>query len=236
MSRQSGDALTDLLRSPDPDVNRIIDLFVSAFNDAYGRDGAKRWDVSKEDWQRFEFLGDRVLNLVVAQYLYSQKDTFLSEGEMTRILSGIVSNKSLGNFVKESGISVERLIPPTIGAQKTYRERITGGAFEALIGALYCERGLDDIAFFIISLFEKRIRSLDPHQNAIGDLQEYFQKRRNKVPDYDDNPEGPDNQRTWHSRVTLHEGRSFDGTGKDITESRQVAARKALEYIRNRLS
>lgn len=236
MSRQSGEALTDLLRSPDPDVNRIIDLFVSAFNGAYGRDGAKRWDVSKDNWQRFEFLGDRVLNLVVAQYLYSQEDTFLSEGEMTRILSGIVSNKSLGNFVTESGISVDRLIPSAIGAQKTYRDRITGGAFEALIGALYCERGLDDIAFFIISLFEKRIRSLDPHRNAIGDLQEYFQKRHKRLPDYDDTSEGPDNQRTWHSRVTLDGGIRFDGIGTDITESRQAAARKALGYIRNRLS
>jgi len=236
MHERSGASLVDLLRSPDPDINRIIDMFVSSFNDAYGSHGAERWDVSKEDWQRFEFLGDRVLNLAIAQCLYSQKDTFLSEGEMTRILSGIVSNKSLGNFVKESDISVERLIPPIIGAQKTYRERIIGGAFEAFIGALYCEVGIDEVTIFINTLFEKHIQVLDPDQNAIGILQEYFQKRHEELPNYDDNFEGPDNQRTWHSRVTLHDGRSFDETGKDITESRQAAARKALEYIRNRLS
>ncbi|MCX6685043.1 MAG: putative dsRNA-binding protein [Methanoregula sp.] len=237
MSRRSAERLTDLLRAQNPDLNRIIDVFVGAYNSAYGRPGTEWWDVTKEDWQRFEFLGDRVLNLVIAQYLYSRKGKILDEGEMTKILAGVVSNKSLGSYILKNNIPVERLIPPTIGAQKTYRERVTGGAFEAFIGALYCEGGLDDVAFFIISLFEKHISSLDQKENAIGELQEYFQQHGRPPPEYIRvKKEGTEHQPVYTYRVGFDKDCLCEGTGRTIAEAKQNAARAALRAVQSRHS
>ena len=80
----------------------------------------------------------------------------LDEGEMTRILSGLVSNRALDTLGRRFGKETfTRLIPASIGEQNTYGERITGGAFEAFIGALYCEVGLDDVAFFVNAIMEE---------------------------------------------------------------------------------
>jgi hypothetical protein len=95
MSKKPGDTLLDLLYDPTPDVNRIIDTFISLFNAVYGNPAAVRWDISKEDWQRYEFLGDRVLNLIIAQSLFSRRETLLDEGEMTCMLASVVSNRAL---------------------------------------------------------------------------------------------------------------------------------------------
>ena len=78
MNGQSGLSLIELLHCPDPDVNRIINKFVTRFNAAYGITGTDRWDITKEDWQRYEFLGDRVLSLIIAQSLFSQRDAVLN--------------------------------------------------------------------------------------------------------------------------------------------------------------
>ena len=137
MNGQSGLSLIELLHCPDPDVNRIIHAFVTRFNAAYGNAGADRWDITNEDWQRYEFLGDRVLSLIVAQSLFSQRDAVLNEGEMTKILSGVVSNRALDALTRQyEKQTFTRLIPKSIGEQNTYGEKITGGAFEAFIGAL----------------------------------------------------------------------------------------------------
>ncbi len=193
--------------------------------------GREQWDITKEEWQRYEFLGDRVLNLIVAQTLFTQRDSVLSEGEMTRILSSVVSNRALGGLTRQYGDTFARLIPESIAQQKTYGERVTGGAFEAFIGALYCEAGIDEVAFFINAIMGDAISTSAPDQNAVGILQEHFQKLHRTTPRYEDSPEGPDNDPTWHSRVILDNGQEFRGTGKNTTESRQAAAKKALENI-----
>ena len=153
MSGQPGESLIELLYDVNPDVNRIIGTFVARFNAVYGNPAAVRWDISKEEWQRYEFLGDRVLDLIIAQSLFTRREGTLDEGEMTRILGSVVSNRTLDLLSKKYDPEIfSRLIPLSIGEQETYGERITGGAFEALIGALYCEVGLDDVTFFVLAV------------------------------------------------------------------------------------
>jgi ribonuclease-3 len=171
MQRHQETRLIDLLRGPDPDVSRIINTFVERFNATYGVAGTIPWDLTKEDWQRYEFLGDRVLNLIVAQALFTIRDPVMDEGEMTRALSGAVANRTLDTFLRryEPGVFT-RLIPPAIGEQRTYGERITGGAFEAFIGALYCEYGLDEVTGFVTGIMGDTISCYNPDGNAIGNL------------------------------------------------------------------
>ena len=120
MNGRSGHSLIELLNSPDPDVNRIINTFVTRFNAAYGIPGTDRWDITKEDWQRYEFLGDRVLSLIIAQSLFTQRDAVLDEGSMTKILSGVVSNRALDALTRQhEKKAFTRLIPKSIGMQNT---------------------------------------------------------------------------------------------------------------------
>jgi ribonuclease-3 len=231
MSEGSGQYLIELLRSQDPDISHIIPTFVSRFNAAYGDPHAERWDLTKEDWQRYEFLGDRVLNLIVAQTLFGQRPVTLDEGEMTEILATVVSNKSLDNLAADHE-AIALLIPLSIGQQNCYGEKITGGAFEAFIGALYCEVGLDDVAYFANEVLAGALANYNPRHNAIGILQEHFQKQNEPLPVYTlISQEGPDHKPLFTIRVTIPRGRSFEGSGPSRSEAKKAAARKALDAV-----
>jgi len=234
MIGQSGLSLIELLHCPDPDVNRIINTFVTRFNAVYGIPGADRWDISKEDWQRYEFLGDRVLNLIVAQSLFTQRNAMLNEGEMTKILSSIVSNRALDALTRRhEEQAFTRLIPKSIGEQGTYGEKITGGAFEAFIGALYCEVGLDDVAFFVNAIMEDAFNNYNPGQNAKGILQEYFQKTdKSEVPEYRETMRiGPAHKPVFTCQVFFRSAPLGEGTGDTRQQAEQEAARHALEML-----
>ncbi len=234
MNGQSGLTLIELLYSPDPDVTRIIDTFVTRFNASYGIPGTDRWDITKEDWQRYEFLGDRVLSLIVAQSLFTQRDTMLDEGSMTKILSAMVSNRALDAMTRRHEMrAFTRLIPKSIGEQNTYGERVTGGAFEAFIGALYCEVGLDDVAFFVNAIMKDSLMSYNPGQNAKGILQEYFQKKdRSDVPEYRETIRtGPDHKPIFTCQVFFRNDLLGEGSGETKQLAEQAAARRALETL-----
>jgi ribonuclease-3 len=150
---------------------------------------------------------------------------------MTRILGSVVSNRTLELLSKNYDPEIfSRLIPLSIGEQETYGERITGGAFEALIGALYCEAGLDDVTFFVTTIMKDLIDEYNPRGNAIGLLQEYSQKRGEPLPDYQEiSRTGPDHQPYFTVRVQIADGRTFEGSGKTLTDARRDAAQKALD-------
>jgi ribonuclease III len=232
MNGQPGLSLIELLSTPDPDVSRIINTFVTRFNHAYGIPGTDRWDITKEDWQRYEFLGDRVLNLIVAQTLFTRQAGVLDEGRMTKILSGAVSNRALDALTRQQGREVfARLIPKAIG-ENPYGERITGGAFEAFIGALYCEVGLDDVAYFVNAIMGDVLAAYDPEGNAIGELQEYFQKKDSFLPEYREVARtGPDHRPFFTYRVVCNGEVLGEGSGETARQAKQDAARQALGRI-----
>jgi ribonuclease III len=236
MTGHDGLSLIELLHCAEPDVNRIINTFVNRFNAVYGMPGMDRWDITKEDWQRYEFLGDRVLNLIVAQSLFTQRNAVLDEGGMTRILSGVVSNHALDHLTSLYGKEAfTRLIPREIG-EGTYGERITGGAFEAFIGALYCEVGLDDVIFFVNAIMGDALNRYNPDENAIGSLQEYFQKRYRTVPCYRQTKRtGPDHKPVFTYEVLFENVVLGKGNGESIQQAQQEAARQALDRVRNTL-
>jgi ribonuclease-3 len=233
MDTLSGTSLIDLLRVPSPDIDRIIETFVSRYNAAYGNPVTGRWDISTDDWQRYEFLGDRVLNLIIAQSLFSGMGMSLDEGEMTKILGWAVSNRSLDTLIsRRTQGAIEQLIPPAIAGQHVYGERVRGGAFEALVGALYCEVGFDEVAVFVNNLFSDYLKNYRSDSNAIGDLQEYCQQRTLPLPVYEEvNREGPDHRPLFTYRVCLEGDRSFTGTGSTVADAKQDAALRALDAI-----
>ena len=150
---------------------------------------------------------------------------------MTEILASVVSNKSLDSLSCNHA-TLALLIPHSIGGQNSYGERITGGAFEAFIGALYCEVGLDDVAYFVNEVFAAPLANYNPRTNAIGILQEHFQKRGESLPTYlTSDLTGPDHKPRFTVTVTIPGPRSFEGGGPSLSEAKKAAARNALDHL-----
>jgi ribonuclease-3 len=146
----------------------------------------------------------------------------------------VVSNRALDALTRQhEKTAFTRLIPKSIGEQNTYGERITGGAFEAFIGALYCEFGLDDVAFFVNAIMSDALDSYNPNQNAKGILQEYFQKKeRSAVPEYRETmKQGPDHKPFFTCQVFFKNDLLGEGTGDSKQLAEQAAAKRALETL-----
>ncbi len=152
--------LVALLCEPDPDLRKIIDAFVIRFNAAYGMSGSERWDLTKEDWQRYEFLGDRVLNLIVAQHLFTLRNPVMDGREMSGIAGEIASERVLSVILQQSGGEcLARLIPDVLCGQETTGDGVMYGAFEALLGALYCEYGLDEVVSLVTGIMNTPLKT-----------------------------------------------------------------------------
>ncbi|MGA7628370.1 MAG: ribonuclease III domain-containing protein, partial [Methanoregula sp.] len=191
------------------------------------------WDVSKEEWERYEFLGDRVINLIVAQNLFTRRNSDLDEGEMTKMLSSVVSNESLSALVlRLDSLGFERLVPASIAVQDSYGKRIIGGTFEAFIGALYCEIGLDDVAYFINTIMAKSLDDYNPKSNAVGILQEHFQKLFKSTPFYrEKNRTGPDHKPVFTYEVLFNNEVLGEGCSDSVQQAQQAAANRALQNL-----
>jgi len=101
-----------------------------------------------ECYERLEFLGDAVLDLVVSEFLYNS-DSTLSEGQLTRIRSNFVCKKALYTYSTEMGL--DKHIKLGAGVELTRREinSIISDVFESFIGALYLDLGLESVTEFL---------------------------------------------------------------------------------------
>ncbi len=233
MNDQQKKLLKKQFLDPNPDFNQKFREFIKIFNTDSSDPGLQSviWNISNDEWQRYEFLGDRVLNLVAADYLYHQPSS-KREGEMTKKM-GVVSNESLTGIIERRGFEIDLLIPCAIGLQQTYGERIKGGALEALIGALYEIFGFMWTRTFVLTILSEEIERYDPAKNFIGSLQEWCQKRGETLPIYKEiSRTGPDHLPHFSVRVQIADGKTFEGSGPSLPDARQDAAKMALKNIR----
>lgn len=217
------------------DFNQKMGEFIKIFNSDSSDPGfqSEKWNISKEEWQRYEFLGDRVLNLVAADYLYHHVPS-KREGEMTKMM-GVVSNESLTGIIERNGFDVALLIPEIIGQQQTYSERVKGGGLEAFIGALYEIVGFEGTRTCILNILSDEIDRYDSATNYIGRLQEWHKQHGLPFPVYSEITEkrdGPAHSPRFTYRVYAGDG-SFlgEGTGRNATEAKQAAAKMALDKL-----
>jgi ribonuclease-3 len=235
MNNRQKNFLKKQLLNSNLDFNQKLGEFIKIFNSDPSDPGlqSEKWNISNDEWQRYEFLGDRVLNLVAADYLYHQTPSN-REGEMTKMM-GVVSNESLTGIIDRNGIDVARLIPETIGQQQTYGERVKGGAFEAFIGALYEIVGFEGTRTFILNILSKEIEQYDPATNYIGRLQEGDQQRGLPVPVYAEiieKRDGPAHSPRYTYQVLAGDGTFLgEGTGRNVTEAKQAAAKMAQDKL-----
>jgi ribonuclease-3 len=137
--------------------------------------------------ERLEFLGDAVLNLVVAEHLYRAFPD-CTEGDLSRLRARVVSSEPLAEVAASLHVGdVLRLGSGELKAGGFRRKSILADALEALVGALFLDGGLDVARRVVESLFQGRIAALPP-PDALKDaktrLQEYLQSRGFPLPRY----------------------------------------------------
>jgi ribonuclease-3 len=177
--------------------------------------------------ERLEFLGDRVLNLIVAEYLY--RADHLSEGEMTQRME-VTMNQNLAAIVPTMGIGLESLI--RLGPGQDPNSRIIAGAFEAFIGALYLNLGMRQTKKIVVGLLSDEIKNFSAERNHKKKLQEYLQKNHRPIPVYKFMAQnGPDHRPVFTYRVLIGGQLYGEGVGSSKAEATQNAAQSALEKI-----
>ena len=132
--------------------------------------------------ERLEFLGDAVLDAVVGDIVYRRFEG-KNEGFLTTTRSKIVQRESLGRLAVETGLN--RLIMSHVGANKTHNSYMEGNAFEALVGAVYLDRGYDYCMYFIERRVLRHLIDLNKvassEVNFKSRLLEWSQKKKCRV-------------------------------------------------------
>jgi ribonuclease-3 len=188
--------------------------------------------------ERLEFLGDSVLGLVIAERLFSDRPC-ASEGDLTKLKAMLVNEAALSQVAIEVGINRFVLMSPE-EERSGGRERpsIISDAFEAVIGAVFLDGGLEEARRLVLELLYVRkdtIISDSSQQNYKGDLLELIQGRGEGMPMYEIVSEiGPDHDKTFHVVVSLNGTRLGEGVGSSKKEAEQRAACMALEKLSGR--
>jgi len=188
------------------------------------------------DYQRLEFLGDAVLQLVVTEYLFSHFQAE-AEGQLTKLRSRLVSRDALR--MHAAALDLGRYILMGRGEEASGgRERTStlADAFEALIGALYLDGGLNVAKNFILTQTRADLAKLAEEPvdfNPKGDLQELLQSISPRSPLYElVSQSGPEHEKTFVSEV-LWEGIVLgEGTGRSKKQAETAAALEALQLKR----
>ncbi|MEK7298272.1 MAG: ribonuclease III [Candidatus Margulisiibacteriota bacterium] len=190
------------------------------------------------DNERLEFFGDAVLKLLVSEYLYTRYPS-ASEGELTKVRAKIVSDKSLLVFAKQMDLGQLLLMSDTEAeAGGRNRESNLANAFEAILGALFLDGGLDAVRDFFLPQLERNLDHLQEKaelKDFKSELQEWLQKRGERLPEYVLlRSEGPDHQKQFFIEVRFTDGTKpmlAGGSGVTKKEAEQRAAQMALTQI-----
>ncbi|MBU2008953.1 MAG: ribonuclease III [Chloroflexi bacterium] len=184
--------------------------------------------------ERLEFLGDAVLGLVVAQELFHLKRG-LSEGEMTQLRAGLVSGEALGKLGSSLGLGDHlRLGKGEEGSNGRKRPSNLARAVEALMGAIYMDKGLEEVRSFMDRAFKEEWERVLGGEalDYKSRLQELLQARGEPLPRYHLLEQaGPGHARRFTIEVKVGRKTLGRGQGKSKKGAEQTAARSALERL-----
>jgi ribonuclease-3 len=184
-----------------------------------------------KSYQRCEFLGDRVLNLIVSQYLY-EKFHEDPEGKLTEKLR-FVSNDNLDEILDRLDSNFRDELARFKYRYKPDHPELSADDVEAFIGNYYLENGFEAVKKYFENLFEKEIDAFDPNTDYISRLQIYSQKKLKKVPEYKPVNKGmiSNNEDNFHFRVFIGEDLLGEGSGSRKSKARKQAAFEALKTL-----
>lgn len=188
-----------------------------------------------QDNETLEFLGDAVLGLVVSEELF-RRYPLSSVGELAKIKAQVVSRATLGQVAKFLGLDRWILLGPGEKARgEGQRVSVIGSTFEAVLGALFLDRGLEPTARLIRRLFLRKIEGVEKGElqaDYKSLLQEYAIRYFRATPEYRVIGESGPGHRRWFQVTVGWRGKTFgQGGGSNKKEASQEAARVALENL-----
>lgn len=188
-----------------------------------------------ESNERLEFLGDSILSFIISEHLFKTYPEY-DEGILTNLRSLVVNTKSLAKTAKELDFGQHLLLSKgEEDSNGRENESILANTFEAFIGALYLDQGIDVIRDFLSQTIipqiegyvEKRVFK-DPKSL----LQEYIQSKKQSSPQYKViHEEGPAHAKTFTIGVFVEHDLLGEGVGHSKQEAEERAAEQALEKI-----
>jgi len=182
--------------------------------------------------ERLEFLGDAVLDLVLAEHLFHTHPD-LAEGDLTKVKAVAVSEPVLAEVARELGVGLFLLLAR--GEEQSGgrdRSSILADAMEAIFAAVYLDRGLRAARDLVLRLLGDRLhmiesREYEPDYKTV--LQEKIQEVHRTPPTYRVvSQTGPDHDRTFVAEVRIGKTALGSGAGKSKKQAEQAAARQAL--------
>lgn len=186
--------------------------------------------------ERLEFLGDAVLDLIIAEYLYTIM-LLSPEGDLARARSAIVCEDSLSEVAREMKLGSCLLLGKgeEAGGGRE-KNALLADTFEALVGALYLDSGLEKTRLFILSSMQDRIRKVltkKAGKDYKSTLQEYVQKEYKKTPEYKLHSEsGPDHDKSFFIEVLVNDQSFGPIKGKNKKEAEQGVAKLACDFFK----
>ena len=190
---------------------------------------------SKVNNERLEFLGDRVLGLVIAEELL-RKNPNSTEGEIATYYNSLVKKETCAFIAKEIGL--ENLLTLGKSVKRTndrQKDKILGNAIEALIGAIFLDAGFETSKQLVLKVWRKQIGTVrDIEVHAKTALQELLQSKGQEPPTYKQiSRTGPDHDPDFCVEVVLGSGLNAIGSGSTKRMAETKAAEQILEKIKN---
>ena len=182
--------------------------------------------------ERLEFLGDSVLSLIVSSYIFENFKN-KPEGELTRLRSSLVCEKTLCSFSRQLNLGEFLLLGK--GERKTggaERDSILADAFEAVLAAIYLDGGISPARAFVMRFVLPEIEKYDKKADFKDYktlLQEIIQRNPEESVTYVLTHEsGPDHNKRFTVEVRLNSNTIGEGTGKSKKDAEEMAAKQAL--------
>lgn len=178
------------------------------------------------NYERLEFLGDAVLELIISEYLYNNYN--LKEGEMTKVRASFVCEKALDKY--SSDIGLHKYIKVGIGQMNNINEAIVADVFESVLAVIYLEKGFNTAKEYIYKIVVPYIESnYDFLSDYKTKLQELVQTDKKSLTYEVVKETGEAHNKTFYVEVKINDIVYGKGSGRSKKEAEQNAAKDALD-------
>lgn len=190
---------------------------------------------STKNNERLEFLGDAVLDLLVGEYLF-KKFAHFDEGRLSKMRASLVNEKSFASFARDLGVADFLVL--SMSEEQNYgrqKDSLLSNAFEAIMGAMYLEAGIDKVREILGKIIEKFYPNMR-FENLLTDyktaLQELTQERFGVLPSYELLAQrGPDHKKEFFIQVCIHDAIYAKASGNSKKSAQQACAKLAYEEL-----
>lgn len=220
--------LKEILKKYDINVRSYNNFLLAMTHSSYANEHQLKHN------ERIEFLGDSILGMLVAEYIYTNFEN-MPEGNMSKLRATYVCEDANAKYAKEIGI--DQLLLLGRGEEQTggrTRPAILSDAFESFLGAIYLEGGIEEVRKLLKVVVFPHVLAINEVQfvDYKSRLQEYIQAETRSALEYRlDNVQGPPHMRVFTMSVYLENIKLGTGVGKTKKDATQEAAKSALQKM-----